>query len=226
MYIEELMPGTEITLEVSSKVTTNKITFKTKAIANFNGSPHTLLVEPIRKDNKILNFKGCVIKASTNIENRDYVFLLTRAAIAKVGKDSYHALICEIDTQPINRRDCYRVMLSEDAVIRIGENTKTIECITRDLSISGISFLIPKEEKTIIGDVISSQFLYKPNNKTYKVKAKIVRVEDFDERMKIVGCEIIESDVLQGLITQIMRREVLLKRKQEKIKNEISNRQK
>lgn len=226
MYISDFGMGVELKLEVNggtmkmefaSKVTgvTDKKYRKMLDVAS-KGYPYAI-VEAFRKDGMIVNFppkgmsyKVIFIEPSTT-KVFEFVNVVVKPVMLPTG-EKLHILISPSEMKELNRRENFRLWLGCSGVAQIGIHNENFDIIIKDISAIGVSFILenkqlenmiakPKESTPVV-----LTFHDDTIDKTLKLNATIVRIEEADEMRTLYGCKFKkESDVITKLINEKQR---------------------
>ncbi len=191
MFLMEIKPGSQLTIVI--KHGKDVLEFNTVAL---RPEKDTLLVSPIMKDGKMINFVEIsnIIYQMTFInsqDNRLYKWSRIRIKAVKDEKGQlYHMLVSDLEGQPHNRRQSFRVSIDIDGVARFGPNQKAYEILIKDISSSGIGFIC-KQNVDISNDlIIHITFEDKPLHISFKIDCQAIRKDyDKEEEEYIYGCK-------------------------------------
>ena len=109
-----------------------------------------VLTEPIYRNDKLIGFKtkGLIITVQICNLSDEKVYEFNNVEILNVKtKDGeiHHKMICKYPGKQINRRTAVRVWLGIEGVARVGVNRTAYNVIVKDISVSGISFILHKD---------------------------------------------------------------------------------
>lgn len=221
MYISEISAGTIVELE--AVVGNTKLEFESLAVTIEDKQQLKLLeqatksvpyaaIEAIRKDDKVIGFpsQGVVYKVTNVAGESQKAFEWPNIKVKQVGfptGEKYHILISANEGKEVNRRERYRLWLGCDAIAQIGLNKTTYNVVIKDISATGISFILdkrlftegktpPKVETTVV------LTFYDTSTEThFRLTAKIVRIVDMDETRNLYGCQLLkESEAISKFI--------------------------
>ncbi len=208
MFINEVAEGSAVMLEVKTK-DGKEMTLETQVIGVFEAGEYKMaFVEALRHEGRLLTFDSVTCYAYiTNAEdNKIYKYKLK--GIIKREKDGqvYHCLISNDDVAEENRRGAKRFGVSAKGTIQLLGNTSSLRGYVRDISATGISFLVA-DSKLDIGDKVSISFEHEITGAQIKVIAEIVRCVE-QEKGTLFGCQVHKHDAkFTMLISYLMRQE-------------------
>lgn len=191
MFLMEILPGTQLTIVI--KYGRDVLEFNTVAI---RPEKNALLVSPITKDGKMINFVEVsnILYQLTFVSSTDNrLYKWTRVAIKAVKDDRgqlYHMIVSEVEGQPHNRRQSFRVSINMEGVARFGVNEKAHQVRIKDISSSGIGFECD-QNITISEDMqIRVTFEDKPLRISFKIDCQPVRKDSIpEEDTFFYGCK-------------------------------------
>ncbi|MBR1770707.1 MAG: PilZ domain-containing protein [Lachnospiraceae bacterium] len=211
MYLSEIPRGASVNITVKNKSGASAV-FQTVAVegTRIAGQRHTLIITCIRHNGKIVNFDGFAMTATINLpgaDSRSCSFVINSVATTKRGTQTCHVLFSNDNATPRDRRDAIRVDLNEPATIKIGDRPQ-ITVVAKDLSISGISFLVPASVTAKVDDVLDGAFAHIPLNATYQISATIVRIEPTKDGRLLIGCRLNNfNKSIVALVTYLARKQ-------------------
>lgn len=209
MYLSEIKRGASVHLLVKNKTGASAV-FQTTALeGNRNGQNHALVVNCVKHGGKIVNFEGFSITADINLpgDDRTVKYLISSIATLKRNGQTYHVLYSHDNVSPKDRRDAFRVDLDETANVKIGDRAP-ITVRTKDVSISGIAFLIPGSVTVKEGEPVEATFGCTALNATYKISATVARTEKQPDGRILIGCRLsIFNKSIVALVTYLARKQ-------------------
>lgn len=208
MFIDEIASESVVELLVKNKEG-REITLTSSVVMALDEGEHKMvLVEPFMHNGQLLVFSSVMCQASiTNAEdNKIYVFRL-RAVLKKEHEGKiYHCLVSNEEVSEENRRSAKRFGLSAKGSVQLLGNTATIKGYVRDISATGISFLVAASSLQI-GDKVTVSFVHDLSGAKVKVVAQIVRSVE-EEKGTLFGCVVHKHDAkYTQVISYLMRQE-------------------
>ncbi len=211
MFINELALGTELVIEVTD--TKTSLNFTTTIITTSNEQDQKcldllaeklkhvpmVLLDKIIYDEKVVNFEGdgFVCKVSATFEDKPYLWQNVRIPkITLPSGETTHLLIAIDNTEPFSQRSEYRCFLGIEGYLRIGDSRAIKNILVRDISVSGIGFIINTDSEIQPGDTVNISWYdghYSTTRKEivdtlYKVDAHVVRLIPMNNNRCLVGC--------------------------------------
>ena len=191
MFLTEVRPGTQLTIVI--KHGKDVLEFNTVAI---RPEKDTLLVSPITKDGKMINFvENSIIMYQMTFVNKEdnRLYKWSRVSIKAVKDDKgqlYHMILSDLEGQPHNRRQSFRVSIDIDGVARFGPNQKAFEVLIKDISSSGVGFICAQNVDISNDLIIHITFEDKSLHISFKIDCQAVRKEyDEEEEVYVYGCK-------------------------------------
>lgn len=190
MYLEDLNIGAE--LIVKSVGFDNKVEFNTKIISK-NG--HKVLLDAIRKDNRLINFKSDFVKTDLQYNGGEdnAIFIFENADIENIylkDEEFAHRISSRILGTRLNRRSVIRFSLDKANTCLLKTKDNTEYANIKDVSVNGMCVI--SNIKASEGEIISIDFT---DNSVEKKKihllAKIVRVDENKNFKNVYGCQLI-----------------------------------
>ena len=218
-FISDMQPGSIVTLETTfdKKIATVETTMKSAYEKEHKQFGHGIICEEVlTKDGKLICFKNLslIAKIKNKADNREYDFLVS--AYANVNRSHELVLFSIQNNPPVNFRDSFRVPCSYRADMQIGPNRKVIEGFVHDISFSGISFTYDKDEiSSTVGQSISATLRNNDGvrEKSYKVAADIVRVQDWNNDKILIGAKFKNDDKnVKSIVAECQRKELRVRK--------------
>lgn len=208
MFINEIASGSAVELLAKNKEG-KEIVLNSQVIAAFDQGEHKMvLVEAFMHNGQLLVFNSVMCQASfTNADdNKIYKFRL-RAVLKKEHEGKMcHCLVSNEEVSEENRRTAKRFGISAKGVIQLLGNTSNVKGYVRDISATGISFLVSASNLQI-GDKVSVSFTHDLSGAKVKVVAQIVRMVE-EEKGTLFGCVVHKHDAkYTQVISYLMRQE-------------------
>lgn len=183
--------------------------FATTAIEGTRASQkHVLLISSIKRDGKLVNFDGFSVTATVNLrgDSRSCSYIVSGISVIKKNGQTYHALFSNDNVSPKDRRDSLRVPLDEPANIKIGDRAP-LTVRTKDISISGIAFLIPGSVTVKEEEPIEATFPCSAMGSTYQIAATVARMEKQPDGRMLIGCRLSSfNKSIVALVTFLARK--------------------
>ncbi len=206
MYIYELEKGTKIQITVG--VGMQILEFETTIAAV---GEQCVYAEPIIREEKMLGFstKGLVLRvyAVSGEESRVHQFNdVVIRNVRTLENQVYHEITCKTQGKIVNRRKACRVWLGFDGVAQIGTNRQAYEVVVKDISVTGISFICPKEVELEPDMVVHITFEDEVTRVRFNIGAIVVRSEKTDRQRVIYGCRLNhESQAISKYVNEKQR---------------------
>ncbi|MBR1693036.1 MAG: PilZ domain-containing protein [Lachnospiraceae bacterium] len=215
MYISEISAGMPVKLEVLMGAT--RLEFDTQSVLvedkrqarsleTISKKLPYVVVEAIKKNDKVIGFpeKGAVYRVSYMDRESNKPYEWQGVAVKQVAFPSgekYHVFISEKNMKEINRRESYRLWLGCDGYAQIGLNSKFFPAIIRDISATGIAFILYNKhlQKATYPPKISTTVVLTFTDDTsetqFKLTATIVRIEEMDADRTLYGSKFPQENV-------------------------------
>lgn len=160
-----------------------------------------LFIEPIRVDDRLVNFKGENLCIMITYVPRDEMPVQWKGCtirdIIYNGK-RYHILYCVHEGKHVNRRETFRQYVGYNGILQLGPNRKTIDVTVKDISVTGISFVsVTKYEKKDVG-LFHLSYIDEEFNIPVQLSGEVVRVEELEDTRILYGCRIVETSLNVG----------------------------
>lgn len=208
MFINEIANESVVELFVKNKEGREIILTSIVVLPMDEAGQRMVLVEPFMHEGHLLVFNSVMCQASiTNAEdNRIYKFRLRAVAKKEHEGKVYHCLVSNEEVSEENRRTAKRFGLSSRGNIQLLGNTMAIKGYVRDISATGLSFLVASSSLQI-GDKVSVDFVHELSGAKVKVVAQIVRCVE-EEKGTLFGCVVHKHDAkYTQVISYLMRQE-------------------
>lgn len=214
MYINEIERNSVITVSVGVEGSDKTLTLITKAINEYDTETgHALLTTSIRYKEKLLNYRNCILTAEVMANDRPHIFDVSTIQNIQIDGANFCVLYSETDAKPINRRNACRYQMIGDAVIKLSTNAVPYQCLTHDLSATGISFIV--DEPINVDENVEILAVFESQGLRCNVRSVVKRTE-FDEENNhtLIGCEIEgNTKLIEQLVAMLMRKEAQLRKK-------------
>ena len=209
MFLTEILPGTNLTILLHYEK--EVLEFTTIAVRSVKGG---LLVEPIMQDGKMINFieKYNILYQLTFVNSEDSRLYKWNRIVIKAIKDekgqSYHMLVSELEGQPYNRRQSFRVPLALDGVARFGPYKMTHTVTIKNISSGGIGFECEKDVNCPEDTIIHLSFEDSILHTKFKVDCQAVRkINNEEGQYTYYGCKFLnESMAINNYIQRKQQR--------------------
>lgn len=211
MYISEIPKGSTVNLTVKSKTGASGI-FCANAVegTRINGTRHALIITAIRHEGKLVSFESFALTAQINLPgngDRSCNYVINSIATTKRNGQTYHVLLSNDNATMKDRRDAIRVELNEQAIIKIGDRPQ-ITVLAKDVSLTGISFVIPASVTAKVDDTLDAAFACHALNATYQVSATVVRISPLGDGKLLIGCRLNNfSKSIVALVTYLAKKQ-------------------
>ena len=170
-----------------------------------------VLTEPIYRNDKLIGFKtkGLIITVQICNLSDEKVYEFNNVEILNVRtKDGeiHHKMICKYPGKQINRRTAVRVWLGIEGVARVGVNRTAYNVIVKDISVSGISFILHKDMGIEPGEMAHITFNDVDARTKFSLSAIIVRTAEMEDGRVLYGCRLNqESPAISKYVTDKQR---------------------
>lgn len=175
MFINQLIEGCELTLTASFG--SSSAAFMSKAAGIYYPSDkeeisvfleknkirfsHYIVAEMFTFDGRPLSFDNDEITCNIMgiYESKPYEWLKVQVYRINLGKyGPAHIIISDDDVQPFNRRNSFRVSLSNECYLKLRNEDSLNKAVLKDLSSVGIGIVIPKHLLVEPGDSVLITF--------------------------------------------------------------------
>ena len=208
MLLKELKPGTVVQIEAHNKKMTKE--FETVIVDVLdNGS---VLIEPIRFNNMLINFQAAGIATDLLYKTNDDLTIKFPNVNPDKTHDArgnlYQCMNGNIEGDMVNRRESARFLINRAVVWTTGAHTKASDAIARDVSQTGIS-IVSSNSEVEIGQTVRVAWSEKDIGGII-VEAEVVRkVEIRDNNEILYGCKFTKSSpLISKLVMKIQREEL------------------
>lgn len=154
-----------------------------------------VLTLPIYRNDKLVGFrtKGLIIVLQICNASDEKVYEFNEVEILNVKtKDGkiHHKIISKKPGKQINRRTAVRVWLGIDGVARVGSNRTAYNVVVKDISVSGISFILHKDMGIEAGEMAHITFNDTDARVKFSLSAIVVRTADMEDGRVLYGCRL------------------------------------
>lgn len=189
--LSEMQSGAKVHLTASAGL--NTLEFDTSIVQAGEGH---IIVEPIKHDDKILNFSNNDIIKNIVVETEPLPekYINVEVGITMLDNKKYHIVLCDKEGIQVNRRDDFRVYVGSYVNAQLASINVTTEAILKDVSIGGFSLVIRSEEIDGIvgwvGQQIKAVFYHDGKERIPMVFiGEVVREESLEDGRIVVGCK-------------------------------------
>ena len=190
MLLQEIDVGSKATILV--RIGSQTLTFDTPVQ---EPAEDGVLTEPIYRNDKLIGFKtkGLIITVQICNLSDEKVYEFNNVEILNVKtKDGeiHHKMLCKYPGKQINRRTAVRVWLGIEGVARVGVNRTAYNVIVKDISVSGISFILHKDMGIDPGEMAHITFNDVDARTKFSLSAIIVRTAEMEDGRVLYGCRL------------------------------------
>lgn len=206
MFLQEIDVGSKVTILV--RIGSQTLAFDTIVQ---EPSDDGILTEPVYRNDKLIGFKtkGLIITVQICNASDEKVYEFNNVEILNVRtKDGeiHHKMLCRNPGKQINRRAAVRVWLGIEGVARIGVNRTAYNVIVKDISLSGISFILHKDMGIDAGEMVHITFNDVDARTKFSLSAIIVRIAEMEDGRVMYGCRLNqESPAIAKYVTDKQR---------------------
>ena len=214
MLINELMPGSELTINATSE---DKATSLYSEVIELSEMDKRYLSAILAKthfractavslfvsDHYTINFMAPNVQCDCVALQNNLPFLWSKVKIVKFNfpdAGMQHIIFSNCDAQSFNRRKDFRQWLGIDGSFSYGSPPLTQKAMIKDISVTGVGLLVDPNCQIETGTRIKIQFsepITKPNGDpgevVHTVFAKVVRIAAVNEKNKLLGTRIVEA---------------------------------
>lgn len=206
MFLQEIDVGSKVTILV--RIGSQTLAFDTVVQ---EPAEDGVLTEPVYRNDKLIGFKtkGLIITVQIFNLSDEKVYEFNNVEILNVKtKDGaiHHKMICKSSGKQINRRTAVRVWLGIEGVARVGTNRTAYNVIIKDISVSGISFILHKDMGIEAGEMAHITFNDVDARIKFSLSAIIVRTAEMEDGRVLYGCRLNqESPAISKYVTDKQR---------------------
>lgn len=188
MYLQEIGAGSRVTILVG--IGSQTLTFDTVAEET---TENGILTEPVYRNEKLVGFrtKGLIIRiqVSNVVDQKVYEFANVEILNVKTEDEQiHHKMVCKMPGKQINRRAAVRVWLGLDGIAQIGIHRTAYDVLIKDISISGISFVLEKDLNVDPGTLAHIVFNDSQERMKFSISSIIVRKAVLEDGKVLYGC--------------------------------------
>lgn len=202
-------------IELTAYIGTQKLVFSTEATIGFDKKTHRLLAKtskglpylitkPIQKDGTLVSFPSenvvyQLISIDPVTKQPTRWFPITVKQIRLPDNTTWHMFISDKEGKPCNRRERYRLFLGFTGVAQIGLAKSMFQVQIRDISSTGISFIVEKsalEDKGCepqLRSLATLAFDDKNSGLKFRLVSIIVRKQEIKGGRILFGCKFPEE---------------------------------
>ena len=227
MFINEMRGGEPVKLELA--VNGAKMEFKStvvtiedkkmlKALDGIVKNYPYVVVEAITKEDKVIGFPTSGVEYKVSYVDKEtrkayewHGVTVKQVSFADGTKN--HIFISEKNVKELNRRERYRLWLGCDGLLQMGLSTKSLRIIIKDISATGVSFLIENRQavdETLIpkmSAIISLSFSDAETNTKFKLNASVVRIVEEEDGKMLFGCRLMQESAAIAKFVNTKQRE-------------------
>lgn len=223
MYINEILPETKLSINVTKRetfqtfegVATAVSSDDIKYIHTFLKHSHIFcVIKPILHEDKYVNFDGTELCISLLAHVGEVPIRFASPIIVRINLPSGTTVclvLCKTEGRPFNRRECFRLWLGAEGFGLFHDSNAIHNILIKDICTEGISFIFSKTNELKIGDNCNIQF-YDYTDKQAKapqkfvVLCRVVHILDINERSSLAGCSITKTaNNISAFINQVQR---------------------
>ncbi len=222
VLFSELGAGTTIQLNISI----DEMFFQFDTVV-FEKHKKKMLVEPIRKDGKILNVQGDNVAVDIMYIREDEKPILwanVDIECVRLKGRLYYAVPENLQGKEYNRRGDFRLFIGEEHPARIGHGKREKIVTLKDLSSSGFAFVYKEEIEESDGSFVYMNYPGVLSDHTFELPliGKIVRKMTLADGRKLYGCVLMKKNEMIGYYINQKQMEQLAK-KNERFSNVKKN---
>ena len=243
MLLNEVSPDSGI--ELHAIIGNQTLTFKEKTIAfhlddkkllkelNRLTKGYPFVVTPaIKKDDKVVGFPTSGVIYQLLIVNQadNKLYMWPNVVVKQIklpDQPAYHFFISNMSSKEYNRRARYRLWLGVSGIATIGLNRTPVDVTIKDISSTGVGFIIPNkilEEKQLTlppQSLVVLTFFDEASGSNFRLTCIVVRQTPADEFRTVIGCKFAEENrAIAQFIADRQRERLRDQRKQTSLKKE------
>lgn len=198
MLFSELGTGTTVRLSISI----DEMFFEFETTVQTKHKKK-ILIEPIRKDGKILNVQGDNVVVDIMYVREDEKPMLWRDAdleCVRLKGQFYYAVSADLQGKEYNRRGDFRLFIGEEHPAKIGHGGSDRIVILKDLSNSGFAFIYSEDIEGAEGAFVYMSYPAVLGDRTLELPliGKIVRKMTLSDGRKLYGCVLMKKNEMIG----------------------------
>lgn len=207
MRIDDLKEAENVILAVT--IQGENLEFKSVVIGH---NKNSILIEPIRVNEKIINFSSSHVKLDLLWMRNDQppvMWKLVHLSIAVRNKKACYAVECTSEGIQVNRRGAFRMFMGIGGVAQIGSNRKAGNVTIKDISESGFSFVCEDNLENFKN--IPVRLVFNDEEDKFSLTGLLVRKEVVEEHKIVYGCILNTKSYMLGKYISRKQREKLSK---------------
>ena len=218
MFVSDLTPKTEVSIESSNKIA--KVNLKT-TVANItdpadvekinlikkeNKSVKFVVLDAIREQDLLINFNAEGVTNSLIIILDDKPQVWHGVAIKNIKLPVYgsvHIIVSKKEAASYNRRQSFRVFVGVEGLVRRGEMDEPRPVTVKDISEGGIAIIARTNLQYQRGDVLHLSFTAGSGGTNFNLSIVVIRQENLEDGRILYGCRLKNrSEVVAKFINQ------------------------
>ncbi len=218
MFVSDLAPKTEVSVEASNKEA--RVNLKSK-VANITDAEDVAIVNAIKRDNKSVRFvildaireQDMLINFNAEGVTNSLVYIKDEKPLIWHGVTiknlrlpvygSIHIIVSEKESVSYNRRQSYRVFLGVEGAVKRTETDEPKTVTVKDLSEGGVAFVTKGKEEYQKGDILYISFQAEPNGSTFNLSLVVIRQDHMPDGRVTYGCRLKNrSELVSKFITK------------------------
>lgn len=164
-----------------------------------------IALDLVKDGNKVINFVSANINCYITAQVYGKPYRWKGVKILKLNlpsKGYLHVAFCNDEAESFNRREEFRLWLGYEADFKLNDSQVPHECIIKDLSKHGGSFILDSKYEVKVNDVLHIQFYDKFKNGTngdwkkvlHSLIYNVVRVTRIKNNRLLLGCSLVGED--------------------------------
>lgn len=210
MRIEELQPGTKVTLTVN--INGEDLFFDT-IVQEVHPRKHLILADAIYRDDKVISFRGThlIVNLIVTIEeNKPQIFKnVTVYTLRKPDGTFCYSIATIAESLNYNRRGSFRCYIGKPTSIQFGINRSAYEALLRDVSVTGFSIVSDHDlhlnENQMIHAVLLDSIEELDEKFRFDMNGLIARTQVLPNEKYLYGCRF--NNPIAGLDAYISKKE-------------------
>lgn len=217
MFVSDLTPKTEVSIEASNKEA--KVNLKSK-VANITDPADVAIITAIKRDNKSVRFvvldaireQDMLINFNAEGVTNSLVYIKDNKPLIWPGVSvknlrlpvygSIHIIVSERESVSYNRRQSYRVFLGVEGSVKRTETDEPKTVTVKDLSDVGIAFIAKGDSEYQRGDILYINFT-EPGGNSFNLSLVVLRRDNMPDGRITFGCRLKNrSELVSKFITQ------------------------
>lgn len=218
-YIDDHPTGAEATLVLHDGLNISR--FPTHLVEKFDTkTKRYVMLEVVTQEDSypILN-KGPVELEILNPEyHRIYKYRIQRCGYIQYKNQFYIVVFSDQETAPYNARQAYRCLLTTDVNLQVAKHSKIINCISHDISFTGMAIIGDSSLSTIrLHNTCKVIFDYEDLH--LQMSGMIKRIESLNNGKVLVGIEFTQThDNIARLLTILQMKDAKIRREKQQSK--------